>query len=119
MKADVLSTDRDGDVDMLSGVPLDPEWVPPVIDSVEDFELCRMVRERGRPTGRYETLSRDDIVKETLVNWECLFVQFKDENGEWRVFLRIEIYLHYAVDFNVHGLFHRKRYRRDDTRCNL
>lgn len=109
MKADVLSTDRDGDIDMLSSAPIDPEWVPPVIDSVNDFELCRTVRERGRPTGQYETLSPDDIVKETLVNWECLFIQFKDESGEWRVFLRIEIYLHYAVNSDVHDLFHRKR----------
>lgn len=79
LQADVLSTDRDGDVDMMS------EWAIPPVDSVEDFELCRAIRERGRPTGQYETLSTKDVVKQVLVNWESLFMQFKNANGEWHV----------------------------------
>ena len=80
LKSDVLAVDHDEDVDMLLGVAPDPEWTPPEVESVDDFELCRAIRERGRPTGEYEKLTTTDIVKQTVMNWESLFIQFR-ENG--------------------------------------
>lgn len=102
LKADVLSGYRGGDVDMLSGAPFEPEWVPPVVASLDDFELSRAVRERGRPTGQYETLSTNDIVKQTLVNWESVFIQFKDSKGKWRVIPTLETRLHASVRPNTY-----------------
>ncbi|KAH9948758.1 hypothetical protein B0H21DRAFT_212351 [Amylocystis lapponica] len=60
----------------------DPTWIVPKVTSVEDFELCRAVREKGRPTGQYEMLERNAQVKNVLVNWENVFVQFKDNSGQ-------------------------------------
>ena len=103
LKADVLSADRDGDIDMLTGTSLDPEWKPPAVESKDDFELCRAIRERGRPTGQYETLSTKDVVKQTLVNWESVFIQFRDEDGECRAFTSaVEIRLYHVVAYFVY-----------------
>lgn len=81
LKADVLSPDCDGDSDML-GAPLDPEWVIPPVESVEDFELARAKKDRGKLTGVFETLPNDATVKQQLINWESLFIQLRDESGK-------------------------------------
>ena len=36
-----------------------------------------------RPTGRYEQLDNDAQLKNVLSNWDPVFIQFKDPNGEW------------------------------------
>jgi len=82
LKADVLSRDRDGDIDMF-GAPHDPEWAIPPVESEEDFEFARAKKERGRPNGQYETLPNGAIVKQQLVNWESVFIQFKDDSGNF------------------------------------
>ncbi|EED84707.1 predicted protein [Postia placenta Mad-698-R] len=58
------------------------EWIVPQVQSVADFELCRAVKERGRPTGVYELLDESMVVKNTLANWDAVFVRFKNTNGE-------------------------------------
>ncbi|KAL6309731.1 hypothetical protein BKA93DRAFT_821449 [Sparassis latifolia] len=60
---------------------VDEEPVPKV-GGVKDFELSKSIRERGRPTGKYEVLNPEAIVQSVLVNWDPVFVQFKDENGQ-------------------------------------
>lgn len=62
---------------------LDPEgeWTLPTVESTDDFELSRALRDRGRPTGQYEVLSNTDTIKQSVPNWETLFIQFKDEHG--------------------------------------
>ena len=105
LKSDVLSSDHDGDINMLSGaLPPDPDWIVPTVESIEDFELARAVKERGRPTGQYETLQGKDVVKQTVTNWESLFIQFRDERGEWLVFSRGDVYPCCAYPFrmNIH-----------------
>ncbi|TCD63964.1 hypothetical protein EIP91_004733 [Steccherinum ochraceum] len=58
------------------------EWTVPRVQSEDEFELCRGFRDKGRFTGRYERLIGDGTVKTSLVNWETLFVQFRDvESG--------------------------------------
>ncbi|KAI1796082.1 hypothetical protein LXA43DRAFT_1090176 [Ganoderma leucocontextum] len=59
----------------------DPEWEVPKVESTEDFELARQVKEKGRPTGRYEQLEAKTQLKNVLANWDPVFVQFKDANG--------------------------------------
>ncbi|GJE84585.1 hypothetical protein PsYK624_006610 [Phanerochaete sordida] len=83
LKADVLSSDRDGDFEMF-GAPQDPEWELPPVNHVEDFEFARIKKERGERDRKftYETLPNDAIVKQQLSNWDSLFIQFRDESGE-------------------------------------
>ncbi|KAF7792811.1 hypothetical protein EIP86_003910 [Pleurotus ostreatoroseus] len=64
------------------GLPeVDPQWEVPQVTSVDDFELCKAVKERGRPTGQYEPLSPDATVKQSVPNWESLYIQFKNKQG--------------------------------------
>ena len=58
------------------------DWKPPKPTSVDEFEFARVLKEKGRPTGVYETLQGTDAIKSVLVNWDTLFMQFKDRNGE-------------------------------------
>jgi len=68
------------------GMPVDEDeeaqWTVPKVGKLIDFELCRAIKERGRPTGNYEVLEGDALVRNALVNWEAVFVQFRDDNGE-------------------------------------
>lgn len=76
LKADVLAADHDGDVDM-------SEWTVPTVESVDDFELSRALREKGRPTGAYEVMQHKTFVRHCLSAWEHIFIQFKDADGEY------------------------------------
>lgn len=61
----------------------------PRVGSTEDFELCRVVRDRGRLNATlsapapvlYEALNPSTPIKGLLSNWETLYVQFRDEEG--------------------------------------
>jgi hypothetical protein len=84
LTSDVLQNKSGEDVNMGLLPDQDPEdeWTPPVVTSIDDFELSRAVKDKGKPTGKYNLLANSDTVKQSLVNWETLFIQFKDENGE-------------------------------------
>ncbi|THH02149.1 hypothetical protein EW026_g644 [Hermanssonia centrifuga] len=113
LQSDVLNSHQEIDVDM------DSEWTVPQVGSVDDFELCRAIKEKGRPTGRYELLSTTDIVKQALVNWESLFVQFKDANGEWQLSLnpsRTSLAIHGSQTLLVH--YDRNTYLSEIIRMN-
>ncbi|KAH9943164.1 uncharacterized protein BXZ73DRAFT_97219 [Epithele typhae] len=57
------------------------EWTVPKVASLDDFELAKAIKEKGRPTEKYETLDGSTQLKGTLVNWEPVFVQFKDTDS--------------------------------------
>ena len=61
---------------------------PPEIDvtSLDDFELSRAVKERGRPTGSYQVLEPSQTLKDCqALGWDIFFIQFKDrETGARR-----------------------------------
>ncbi|PIL37431.1 hypothetical protein GSI_01125 [Ganoderma sinense ZZ0214-1] len=59
----------------------DLEWKVPQVETIDDFELARQVKEKGRPTGLYEVLEVKSQLKNVLANWDPVFVQFKDPNG--------------------------------------
>jgi len=55
----------------------------PTIKTVDDFELCRAVKEKGRPTGNYELLDHESgTVKDHLMNWDSVYIRFRDDSGE-------------------------------------
>ncbi|CAK5275105.1 unnamed protein product [Mycena citricolor] len=57
----------------------------PEVTSVEDFEICKGVKTRGKLTGEFTALtdSRQTLRDADVVNWEALFVQFRDsESGD-------------------------------------
>lgn len=58
------------------------DWKSQIPTSVDEFEFARVLKEKGRPTGVYEPLQGSDAIKSVLVNWDSLFIQFKDRNGE-------------------------------------
>lgn len=60
----------------------------PEISSVDEFEICREVKEKGRSTGKYELLEGKEIVRDVLTPWEVVFVRYRDSSGEqfWRCF---------------------------------
>jgi hypothetical protein len=54
----------------------------PKVESEDDFELCRFVKERGgipQPvqTGQYVVLEGSRLVKDALSNWTTIFFQFE------------------------------------------
>ncbi|KAK7696189.1 hypothetical protein QCA50_000840 [Cerrena zonata] len=60
----------------------DTEWEVPTIQSVDDFELAKAVKEKGRHNGNYETLDSTSSLKSSLLNWDSVFLQFKDQQGK-------------------------------------
>ena len=53
----------------------------PVAKTVDDFDLCRAVKEKGKPTGNYVPMGALEKVKDHLVNWDSVYIQFRDESG--------------------------------------
>lgn len=56
----------------------------PHVQTTSDFELARAVKEKekGRSGVTYETLDVDKAIRGLLTNWEVLYFQFKDDDGE-------------------------------------
>ena len=76
LKEEVLSA--------LTALYLHGDRVPqvPTAKTVDDFELCRAVKEKGKPTGDYELLDHESgRVKDNLVNWDSVYIRFRDESG--------------------------------------
>ena len=76
LKEEVLSA--------LAALYLHGDRVPqvPTVKTVDDFELCRAVKEKGKPTGDYELLDHvSGRVKDHLANWDSVYIRFRDESG--------------------------------------
>jgi hypothetical protein len=116
--------DEDFDFNILpadTGLPKTEEDVVPRVASLQDFELCRAVKEKGKMTGEFQVLEAGDVELKMsgLSGWEVLFVQFRDKkSGEWicvgfemilnvvSISLRIGIYMHiFLVIFSFWELF--------------
>lgn len=66
---------------LTSRVGKDTEEIPEV-ESIDDFELCCEIKERGRqPTGKYEVLQGNDVLKNVAQAWEIMFIRFRDASG--------------------------------------
>ncbi|KAF5388066.1 hypothetical protein D9615_000762 [Tricholomella constricta] len=54
----------------------------PAVEDENDFELCRAVKEKGRPNGEYEVLDVTKQVREySLASYDLLYLQFRDPSG--------------------------------------
>jgi hypothetical protein len=53
----------------------------PTAKTVDDFELCRAMKEKGKATGDYELLDVSGRVKDNLVSWDSVYIRFRDESG--------------------------------------
>ncbi|KAG2349222.1 hypothetical protein BDR05DRAFT_867611, partial [Suillus weaverae] len=55
----------------------------PHVQSASDFELARAVKgkEKGKSGVTYEALEADKTIRGLLSNWEVLYFQFRDEDG--------------------------------------
>ncbi|KAF9644508.1 hypothetical protein BDM02DRAFT_3102835, partial [Thelephora ganbajun] len=76
LKEEVLSA--------LNALYLHGDRVPqvPAANTVDDFELCRAVKEKGKSTVEYEPLDHvSGRVKDHLVNWDSVYIRFRDESG--------------------------------------
>jgi len=75
LKADIAS-------DALDVTAMDPPEFN--VETIEDFELCRAVKDKGKLTGNYEVLDSSKILRESgIAGWETIFLQFRDrETGK-------------------------------------
>ena len=62
----------------------------PLVTSKDDFEICKARKDRPKRTAReYDVLDESMLVRSCLSNWEILFIQFRDESGEWDAVLSL------------------------------
>lgn len=64
----------------------------PETESVDDFELCREIKEKGRlPTGKYEVLQGEEILRNIAQAWEVFYIRFKQSGAHIHPTLLSEI----------------------------
>ena len=87
MKSEVLSAyNSDVSSDALDLMAMEPPQIP--VESDGDFELCRALKERGKPTGGFEVLEPSMLLKDSgLSGWETVFLQFRDRSSGKHVFI--------------------------------
>ena len=81
MKSEVLSALKsDVSSDALDFMAMEPPQIS--VESDDDFELCRALKERGKPTGVFEILEPSLQLKDSgMSGWETIFLQFRDDNS--------------------------------------
>ena len=81
MKSQVLSAlQADVASDALDFMAMDPPQIS--VESEDDFDLCREIKERGRPTGSFEVLEPSKALKDSgLTGWEAIFLQIRDPSS--------------------------------------
>ncbi|KAG6897609.1 hypothetical protein C0992_013049 [Termitomyces sp. T32_za158] len=63
--------------------PINEVDIVPKVENENDFELCKENKDKGRPTGEYETLDVSKQLKECgLASYDTLYIQFRDSSGE-------------------------------------
>ena len=81
MKSGVLSAFKaDVALDALDFMATEPPQIS--VESEDDFELCRALKERGKPTGAFEVLEPSKVLKDSgLGGWEAIFLQVRDRSS--------------------------------------
>lgn len=82
------SNSMDEDIDepiryMDTGLPATEADVVPHVMSLEDFELCKSIKEKGRMTGEFRVIDANgtELKQSGLSGWEVLFIQFRDSKS--------------------------------------
>ena len=80
---EVVSKLKEEVLSALNTLYLHGDRVPqvPTAKTVDDFELCRAVKEKGKVTGNYALLDISGKVKDHLLNWDSIYIRFRDESG--------------------------------------
>ena len=68
---------------MDTGLPATEADVVPHVMSLEDFELCKSIKEKGRMTGEFRVIDANgtELKQSGLSGWEVLFIQFRDKKS--------------------------------------
>ena len=87
MKFDVLSALKSGvSSDALDFMAMEPPHIS--VESDHDFELCRALKERGKPSGVFEVLEPSMLLKDSgLSGWETIFLQFREGSSGKHIFI--------------------------------
>ena len=87
MKSEVLSALKsDVSLDALDFMAMEPPQIS--VESNDDFELCRALKERGKPTGVFEVLEPSLLLKDSgMSGWETTFLQFRDRSSGEHIFI--------------------------------
>ncbi|KAF8645487.1 hypothetical protein AX16_007772 [Volvariella volvacea WC 439] len=65
------------------GAQVEEEESLPSFKEVDDFDLCKDLKDRGKPTGMFEKVEVGRQIKDLgLASWDTLYIQFRDESGE-------------------------------------
>ena len=81
MKSEVLSALKaDVASDALDVMAMESPQIS--VESEDDFELCRTIKERGKPTGAFGVLEPSKLLKDSgLGGWEAIFLQIRDRSS--------------------------------------
>lgn len=87
MKSEVLSALKsDVSLDALDFMAMEPPQIS--VESDDDFELCRALKERGKSTGVFEVLEPSMLLKDSgLSGWETIFLQVRDDSSGKHIFI--------------------------------
>lgn len=68
---------------MDTGLPASEADVVPRVMNLEDFELCKSTKEKGRMTGEFRVIDANgtELRLSGLSGWEVLFIQFRDKKS--------------------------------------
>ncbi|XP_006456686.1 hypothetical protein AGABI2DRAFT_154190 [Agaricus bisporus var. bisporus H97] len=83
LEDDKMDEDFDFTLPKDTGLPKTEEDVVPRVSSLQDFELCKAVKEKGKMTGEFQVLEANDMELKMsgLSGWEVLFVQFRNKKS--------------------------------------
>ena len=89
MKSEILSAFKsDVSLDALDFMAMEPPQIS--VESDDDFELCRALKERGKPTGGFEVLEPSMLLKDSgLSGWETIFLQHRDGSSGKHIFILV------------------------------
>ena len=87
MKSEVLSALKsDVSLDALDFMAMEPPQIS--VESNDHFELCRALKERGKPTGVFEVLEPSLLLKDSgMSGWETIFLQLRDGSSGKHIFI--------------------------------
>lgn len=100
----------------------------PSVSSIDEFELCRVIRSKQKDKERdYDVLEAESSIKSSkLGSWETLYIQFKDAQGEHPLAIALRVFIINLSSFdnmmNITMLFlsgvHLSSRRIDIHRCD-
>lgn len=74
----------------------------PKVQSGDDFELCKALKEKGKPNGEYEVLDgSSQVIDHGLASYDALYLQFRDPSSGKFYFSR---YIHSTTSLSLRNI---------------